>query len=92
MVTNYSVNLIILFFVLLSDQENDGIDMDEFEPLPSIEEAALMAAGIHRDDVPQGENLAILPHKLPRPVVMPPTPPPAVEPFYQPVDGKPVGK
>ena len=54
--------------------------------------AALMAAGIHRDDVPQGENLAILPHKLPRPVVMPPTPPPAVEPFYQPVDGKPVGK
>ncbi|PFX35000.1 ATP-dependent DNA helicase Q4 [Stylophora pistillata] len=71
------------------DQDND-IDMDEFEPLPSIEEAALMAAGIHRDDEAHVENLVILPHKLPRPVVIPPTPPLVVEPLYQPVDGKPV--
>ena len=66
--------------------------MEEFEPLPTIEEAAMMAAGIRQDSVPQNEELVILPHHLPRPVYTPPSPPPAVEPLYQPVDGKPVGK
>ena len=67
--------------------------MTEFEPLPTIEEAAMMAAGIRPDDDSQGsEGLVILPHQLPRPVWIPPSPPAAIEPFYQPVDGKPVGK
>lgn len=67
--------------------------MEEFEPLPTIEEAAMMAAGIRpEDDAQEHEGLVILPHQLPRPVYTPPSPPPAVEPLYQPVDGKPVGK
>ena len=67
--------------------------MEEFEPLPTIEEAAMMAAGIQPgDDSPGSEGLVILPHQLPRPVYTPPSPPPSVEPLYQPVDGKPVGE
>lgn len=66
--------------------------MEEFEPLPSIEEAALMAAGIQQNDTQENEQLVILPHQLPRPAYTPPSPPPAVEPLYQPVNGKPVGK
>lgn len=71
--------------------------MEEFEPLPTIEEAALMAAGVQQDVSQQNvsqqnEELVILPHQLPRPVYTPPSPPPAVEPFYQPENGKPVGK
>lgn len=67
--------------------------MEEFEPLPTIEEAAMMAAGIQPDgDSPGSEGLVILPHHLPRPVYTPPSPPPSVEPLYQPVDGKPVGE
>lgn len=67
--------------------------MKEFEPLPTIEEAAMMAAGIQPgDNSPGSEGLVILPHQLPRPVYTPPSPPPSVEPLYQPVDGKPVGE
>lgn len=67
--------------------------MEEFEPLPTIEEAAMMAAGIQLgDDSPGSEGLVILPHQLPRPVYRPPSPPPSVEPLHQPVDGKPVGE
>lgn len=67
--------------------------MEEFEPLPTIEEAAMMAAGIQPgDDSPGSEGLVILPHQLPRPVYTPPSPPPSVESLYQPVDGKPVGE
>lgn len=67
--------------------------MEEFEPLPTIEEAAMMAAGIQPgDDSPGSEGLVILPHQLPRPMYTPPSPPPSVEPLYQPVDGKPVGE
>ncbi|XP_068721957.1 ATP-dependent DNA helicase Q4-like isoform X2 [Montipora capricornis] len=75
-----------------SEKETDDFEnMAEFEPLPTIEEAAMMAAGIRPDDDSQGsEGLVILPHQLPRPVWIPPSPPAAIEPFYQPVDGKPV--
>ena len=68
--------------------------MEEFEPLPTIEEAAMMAAGIRPDDDSQqeSEGLVILPHQLPRPVYAPPSPPPAIDPLYQPVGGKSVGK
>lgn len=67
--------------------------MEEFEPLPTIEEAAMMAAGISPDDDSQeSEGLVILPHQLPRPVYTPPSPPSAIDPLYQPVGGKSVGK
>ena len=67
--------------------------MEEFEPLPTIEEAAMMAAGIRPDgDSQKSEGLVILPHQLPRPVYTPPSPPPAIDPLYQPVGGKSVGK
>ena len=67
--------------------------MEEFQPLPTIEEAAMMAAGIQPgDNSPKSEGLVILPHQLPRPVYTPPSPPPSVDPLYQPVDGKPVGE
>lgn len=65
--------------------------MEEFEPLPTIEEAALMAAGVQQDDSSQNDELVILPHQLPRPVYTPPSPPPAVKPLYQPLNGKPTG-
>ena len=68
-------------------------EMEEFEPLPTIEEAAMMAAGIRPDDDSQeSEGLVILPHQLPRSVYTPLSPPPAVEPLYQPVGSKPIGK
>ena len=79
--------------VVQSENETDDVEMEEFEPLPTIEEAAMMAAGIHPDDdCQENEGLVILPHQLPRPVYTPPSPPPAVKPLYLPVDGKPVGK
>jgi len=82
----------MVFVCNLSEQETDDVEMEEFEPLPTLEEAALMAAGVQQDDSSQNEELVILPHQLPRPVYTPPSPPPAVKPFYQPENGKPIGK
>lgn len=94
---NFSALLVInerdFNIVFRSEKETDEVEMEEFEPLPTIEEAAMMAAGIRPDDNSQEhERLVILPHQLPRPVYTPPSPPPAVEPLYQPLNGKPVGK
>ena len=85
--------MFLSLFCNSSEKDTDDVEMEEFETLPTIEEAAMMAAGIHwDDDAPESEGLVILPHQLPRPVYTPPSPPPAVEPLYKPVDGKPVGK
>lgn len=93
-ILTYSVCIICSVNFFVSEKEMDDFEnMEEFEPLPTIEEAAMMAAGIRPDDDSQeNEGLVILPHQLPRPVWTPPSPPPAIEPFYQPLDGKPLGK
>ena len=85
----------------LSDDEPDDAEIEGFEQFPTLEQAAMMAAGVvipsSNEESEKNQNLPckdniMLPHQLPRPVYTPPSPPAVMEPLYQPIDGKPVGE